>query len=168
MTEQNLPTESAQSEAVEPHVLEELARMISERTQKGIETYGRPLSTFNGRDAAQDALEEIADAFQYVMQLKQERDALRNFEHQQLVFQEIEQERWRQDEKWGGPDHDDTHKPEEWRMFIELQIASMMPEHRMTTAIQDLNNFRDRLINIAALCVAAIQSLDRKKGAQPE
>ena len=38
------------------------------RTQKGIETYGRPLETFNGRDAFLDMYEELLDAFQYAEQ----------------------------------------------------------------------------------------------------
>jgi hypothetical protein len=80
------------------------------------------------------------------------------------TYGEITKERNRQDEIWGGPEHDDTHTPEEWRSYIQYQINNMSPSDRMTSAILDEDNYRTRLIRIAALAVAAIQSLDRKKG----
>lgn len=51
-------------EAVLPHLI----RLLQERAAKGEATYGRPLETFNGRDATHDALEEFADAAMYLMQ----------------------------------------------------------------------------------------------------
>lgn len=49
---------------------------LKEREAKGIETYGRSLHTFNGRDPAQDLVEELLDAAQYAKQLQMERQAL--------------------------------------------------------------------------------------------
>lgn len=40
------------------------------RIQLGIERYGHPLQTNNGRDAARDALDELLDAAHYLKQLK--------------------------------------------------------------------------------------------------
>lgn len=47
------------------------ADWIDQRTAQGIETYGTPLMTHNGRSARQDAFEEILDFSQY-----QEQDRL--------------------------------------------------------------------------------------------
>ncbi len=44
--------------------------------KKGYEKYGVHLSTFNGRDPAKDAFEEMIDMVQYVQQLAEERDVM--------------------------------------------------------------------------------------------
>ena len=49
-------------------------KLLQERERKGIETYGRALEAFNGRDAIQDAIEETADLLLYLLQVKYERD----------------------------------------------------------------------------------------------
>lgn len=46
--------------------------MLEQRNQQGIETYGTSLHTQNGRDALQDLVEELADAYMYVTQLRLE------------------------------------------------------------------------------------------------
>lgn len=51
-----------------------LADMEARRKQ-GLEKYGRPLTSFNGRDALQDAYEEALDLAQYLRQAIAERDA---------------------------------------------------------------------------------------------
>ena len=52
----------------------DLAReVLEQRAKQGMETYGRPLETFNGRNPARDALEEAADQFVYLVQLCEER-----------------------------------------------------------------------------------------------
>lgn len=70
------------------------------------------------------------------------------------VYDEIREERARQDEKWGGPEHDDEHSRDDWTCFIDDK----------TTDAENTENdadYRRRLIQIAALAVAAIESLDR-------
>ena len=52
----------------------DLAReVLEQRAKRGMETYGRPLESFNGRNPARDALEEAADQFVYLIQLCEER-----------------------------------------------------------------------------------------------
>jgi hypothetical protein len=46
------------------------------QVEKGIETYGQPLTPFNGRSAYKDALEEAADLVNYIAQLEAEREEL--------------------------------------------------------------------------------------------
>ena len=48
---------------------EALIEMIRERTKLGEQKYGEPLTTFNGRDAYLDALQESLDLLQYQMQI---------------------------------------------------------------------------------------------------
>lgn len=70
------------------------------------------------------------------------------------ILQEIEDERSKQDAKWGGPSHDDTHTVYEWGLFIHQQIQRYDKER---------SNFRSSMVRIAALAVAAIESYDRLK-----
>lgn len=46
--------------------------LVLARAQFGLEKYGTALETHNGRDAVEDARQEIGDALQYVMQAKME------------------------------------------------------------------------------------------------
>ncbi|MBU1483210.1 MAG: hypothetical protein KKH12_16220 [Gammaproteobacteria bacterium] len=48
---------------------------LEARTARGIETYGEPLTSENGRDAAIDALQEAEDLLQYAAQIVIENDA---------------------------------------------------------------------------------------------
>ena len=44
---------------------ESLKPLFEERYKKGLETYGKPLTTDDGRDSLQDLKEELADAVLY-------------------------------------------------------------------------------------------------------
>ena len=74
---------------------------------------------------------------------------------QSLIVAQVLDERHRQDEKWGGADHDDEHEARDWLAFID--------EHRIRArkVINDRDAFRQRLIVIAALAIAGIESIDR-------
>lgn len=50
---------------------------LDKRIELGIQRYGRPLQTFNGRDALQDAYEEALDLVHYLKQAILERDAIK-------------------------------------------------------------------------------------------
>ena len=67
------------------------------------------------------------------------------------VTDEIIEERERQDKKWGGVEHDDQHSTDDFFNFIgQRVIYNMTPEEA-----------RKSLVEIAALAVAAVQSMDR-------
>lgn len=74
MQDQALPTPGRQN--VTPIARAAFREMLDAREQKGIETYGTTLQTFNGRDPYRDALEELTDAIQYVHQARLEHEAL--------------------------------------------------------------------------------------------
>ena len=63
------------------NVTPELIKYLLERNRKGIETYGTPLQTFNGRDSLKDALDEALDLCQYLIQSITERDHIITGEH---------------------------------------------------------------------------------------
>lgn len=73
------------------------------------------------------------------------------------VLKEIRMERYRQDEKWGGASHDDTHTMADWIRFIQQKIS-------LIRASVDGGYQRQKFVVIAALCAAAIQACDRKYG----
>ena len=66
------------------------------------------------------------------------------------IWEEIQAERDKQDKQWGGPTHDDIHNPSDWRDFIEWQ------SHKSKNT-----GFREAMIKIAALAIAAIEWSDR-------
>lgn len=71
------------------------------------------------------------------------------------IYDEIADERAKQDAQWGGPEHDDQHSTSDWR---EYRTKFERHASRMYT---DEHN-RAALVKIAALAVAQIESMDRR------
>lgn len=70
------------------------------------------------------------------------------------VLHEVAAERKYQDKKWGGPTHDDTESEANWIAYInKYAIGGFDDKDRP---------FRERMVKVAALAVAAIESHDRK------
>lgn len=65
--DQPLPTKG------QMNVQEVLSKALLERMQYGIDKYGSPLETFNGRDPVRDVWEELLDALTYMTQVRLER-----------------------------------------------------------------------------------------------
>lgn len=64
-------------------------------------------------------------------------------------------ERERQDKQWGGPSGDDNNRYNDWMRYVNKQL--------LTTTRQ---NFEERMVKIAALAIAAIESNRRKNGTE--
>jgi len=62
-------------ELVYGKAIQGIAETAERQYVKGYEKYGVHLTSFNGRDAAKDAFEEMVDLAQYVKQLELERNA---------------------------------------------------------------------------------------------
>jgi hypothetical protein len=58
--------------------------------KKGIEKYGKPLTTFNSRDAFSDAMQETVDLLMYLNQLRMERNRLCEIIYNNLTPNSIE------------------------------------------------------------------------------
>jgi hypothetical protein len=87
------------------------------------------------------------------------------------VYDEIQAERTHQDQKYGGPSHDDKHTPQDWETHLHrhtdrLLAARRGPDFNKTQqghyVVGPTEDYRKRLIKIAALAVAAIESWDRR------
>ncbi len=77
------------------------------------------------------------------------------------VIQEVVAERQRQDEKWGIQDH----SPLEW-MAILFEEVGETSEHVVETHFgrrTALDGYRTEMLQVAAVCVAAVQNLDRRR-----
>lgn len=68
------------------------------------------------------------------------------------------EERKIQDAKWGGPDHDDTHPLEFWPQRIQDYAGWS----RVMIGMGSLVKARNRLVQVAALAIAAVECIDRK------
>lgn len=73
------------------------------------------------------------------------------------VYYEVANERAAQDEKWGGPAHDDRHGTAEWVAFIARHAGLAVNDGRP----ESLERFRRQMIRVAALAIAAVESHDR-------
>ncbi|MGW1436927.1 hypothetical protein ACWD7M_16955 [Streptomyces griseus] len=83
--DQPLPTEGQES------VQDALIKLIEERRELGIQRYGTPLQTFNGRNAVRDALEEALDLATYLMQIEMEQNARQAGLREALKLHEADQ-----------------------------------------------------------------------------
>jgi hypothetical protein len=70
--DQPLPTEGQEN------VQDALIGEIEKRKVLGLQRYGRPVQTFNGRNAVRDLLDELLDGATYAMQIQMEIDAVQN------------------------------------------------------------------------------------------
>lgn len=68
------------------------------------------------------------------------------------IFDALLTRREEQDRKWGGPDHDDRHSEIDWMQLIEIYSQGG----------DEGPIFEDRMLDVAALAFAAIQSSARK------
>jgi len=74
-------------------------------------------------------------------------------DYQGHFYKAVQQERRVQDKKWGGAAHDDQHTPEDWIGYIV--------DHAQRGKDGD---FGKQLVRVAALAMAAWESLERQKG----
>lgn len=74
------------------------------------------------------------------------------------ILREIVDERDRQDAKWGGASHDDDKSVAEWVQLIQ-DYASWA---RIMGGMDNVVKARRRLMQVAALALAACECLDRK------
>lgn len=69
------------------------------------------------------------------------------------LLREVVQERVRQDAKWGGPRHDDSHSTVTWASIIDRLSKEGMAG--------DWTTWRRSMVQIAAVALAALESQDR-------
>lgn len=71
-----------------------------------------------------------------------------------------------QDARWGGPEHDDKHNECDWIAFIRQQLDKYEDATFLNTSPNTNGTvFEDRMIDVAALAIAAIESHRRRADA---
>lgn len=81
------------------------------------------------------------------------------------IFEEIKRERLAQDAKWG----EQNHKPIEWVAILTEEVGEVSKEalenhfKKYYRDVDQLANYRKELIQVAAVAVAMIESLERNK-----
>jgi hypothetical protein len=78
------------------------------------------------------------------------------------IYEELQNERDHQDLKWGGPQMDDARKTlSDWCEDIEAYVGWAKQKARSGA----LHEYRHRMMQVAALAVAACESYDRRRDA---
>ena len=81
----------------------------------------------------------------------------------QDIFDEIEGEREYQDRTWGGPEADDKHNGlNDWVTYITRYSTKWFPGGFPPYSNLVLVRFRESMVKVAALAVAAIEQTDRE------
>ena len=78
-----------------------------------------------------------------------------------LILDEVRTERARQDQMWGGPEHDDTHNSHDWITYIVKHLGKAIPSYVPGTDKWEPRTWRYQMIKVAALAVAAVEWRDR-------
>ena len=82
---------------------------------------------------------------------------------QMLQILKVLNERRRQEEKWGGADHDDRHDRREW----EGILCRMVVEGIMNSGPTDADVVKG-LVETAAVAIAWLEAIERRKAAKTE
>lgn len=77
------------------------------------------------------------------------------------VLEKIYKERLRQDAKWGGPEHDDSHEIGMWLELIKERVDSIHQEY--ATSAQRPDDVTKLLIEVAAIAAAVVESIERTR-----
>ena len=75
----------------------------------------------------------------------------------EIIFKEIDAERKKQEKKWGN-DFDDKNTGNDWIAYITSYLGKGL------TYPWDGHRYRTRMVQVAALAVAAIENYDRLNG----
>ena len=80
------------------------------------------------------------------------------------IFNEIEAERYHQENRWGNDSDDTANDPHDFAAYIALYSNRWMDGQLPPTYTKNsLDNWRRDMIKTAALCVAAVESFDRQR-----
>jgi hypothetical protein len=78
------------------------------------------------------------------------------------IYQEIEAERFRQDQKWGGASHDDGHSIFDWADVVDDQVnGATAGDREFDTDAEQRAVFREYMLRAAAVAIASVESCDR-------
>ena len=84
---------------------------------------------------------------------------LESLEGTARVLSDVEEERDRQNQRWGGNAHDDLHGPRDWAAFIIEHLGKALDAAEGGEA----DRYRRRMVEVAALAAAAVEVVDRAR-----
>lgn len=76
------------------------------------------------------------------------------------ICRAISTERLAQDKQWGGAEHDDQHRSADWATYVSKQTKPIREMSSFSPASAE--EFEERMVKVAALAIAAIQSNCRR------
>lgn len=82
------------------------------------------------------------------------------------IYDEIKKERDYQDGKWGHTVDDEKNTPWMWLAYIAAYASKWMVGTFPPLTREVGDDFRAKMIKTAAICVAAVESIDRQRAAK--
>lgn len=79
------------------------------------------------------------------------------------IIEEIVAERLYQDEKWGHEADDKKNTPNDWVAYIGHHASRWFKGGFLPYSEDTVEAFRTQMVKVAALAVAAIESIDRQR-----
>jgi hypothetical protein len=81
-----------------------------------------------------------------------------NPEGRSAIYDAIDLRRAHQDDRWGGAEHDDAHAPKDWQTWIVNCALGRRYDGSMPRTFETPSFFIDKMTDVAALAIAAIES----------
>ena len=81
------------------------------------------------------------------------------------IYDEIKAERDYQDKRWGHKMDDTVNTPWMWTAYVALYASKWMVGSCAPLGATTVGAFRARMVKTAAICVAAVESIDRQRAA---
>jgi hypothetical protein len=78
------------------------------------------------------------------------------------IFAEVNEKRLYQEAKWGNRADDTKNTPNDWVSYIANHSTKWFPGGFTPYCEETVQEFRAAMVDVAALAVAAIESLDRQ------
>ena len=82
------------------------------------------------------------------------------------IFEEIDKERRYQQERWGNEADDKKNSPWHFTSYIIQYAGKWMAGTWAPLKTDVVTNFRTMMVKVAAIAVAAIESVDRQRAAK--
>lgn len=79
------------------------------------------------------------------------------------VYDEIKAERDYQDGRWGHRADDELNRPNDWSSYIAHHSTRWFSGGFPPYSASTVDSFRKQMIKVAALAVAAVESIDRQR-----
>ena len=86
-----------------------------------------------------------------------------NDNSQTSVYDEIRTERDYQQKRWGNAADDTVNTPNDWVSYIGHYATKWFPGGFTPYDVDTVDNFRESMVKVATLAVAAIESVDRQR-----